>query len=388
MSLVAAALAAAVWTAAVEVSPGAGPWAAAPVPGWLELEEELDGGRVRLLDGRGNEVPYRLVDALEDAGGGWIELEAVNLRRTGDGFRFAVELPPGEIVDRLRLAVEGEEGVLAATVLGGEPAGVLVEGVRVGRLQGAAVVEIELPATDLGRLEVELDELLPGLRPVGAALRRARPGRADELPPVRYRFSAAPEVDGRSRLLLAADGPPPRIAALELEIAGPAVFRRRVTVLDRTPGEEPVTAVPIGSAELVRIPLGDGRPGLETTRVPVRPGSWPRLELRAERGSEAPLEVAAVVGVVASRFIVFPRPDRASSSLRLGSGATRRSLTLERGPMTVELGAAASARIGSPMPAEVAVEGGADAGAVWTSLLFVLVAALLGWLAWRVFARP
>jgi hypothetical protein len=358
------------------------------VPGWLEAEPDIDLGGVRLLDEEGREVPYRLVDGRGPDGARWIELEPVNLRRGESGFSFALEVPEGELVDRLRLALEGDEGVLAATVMGGDPVGVLVREVRLGRLQGASVLELELPPSDLARLEVGLEELLPGLRPVGAALRRARPGRASDVPTFGYRLRPAPETDGRSRLLLSADGPPPRIEALELEVSGPAVFRRLVTVLDRSPDLPPGPARTLGSAELVRLPLGDGRPGLETTRVPVRPGSWPRLELVVERGAEAPLEVAAVRGVVAPRWIVFPRSGSGAARLSLANGEQPRTRTLERGPLGLDLPLAALAEVGPPVPAETTGGGDVDADASWVSLLFVLAAALLGWLAWRVFARP
>jgi len=377
-------LAAASWSAPVTVPRDAAPWAAAVVPGWLEVEAEGDLRDVRLLDAAGHEVPYRLLDAAGPDPERWLTAVPANLRRTASGFAFSVEVPPGEVIDRLGLVVEGGEGVLAATIRGGSPAGVLADAVHVGRIQGTSRLEVPLPPTDVARLEVELTVLVPGLTPTAVRLGRRRlPARVGLPPPVVYRIQPAPDEGPWSRWLLSADGPPPRIEALTVAVGEPGVFRRRVEVRTRsereTAGAGPRT---IGSGELVRVPLADGTRGLEGLQIPVRPASWPRLELRVERGAEAALELRRVVGRSAPRWILFPRPRSASRLTLVGDGRPR-SRSLERGGAAVDPREAAPAEVGprTLAPARTEAE---PVRVPWVAMLFVAVAVLLAWLAWRV----
>ncbi len=383
-------LAVATWSAPVAVPPSGGPWAAAVVPGWLEAEAEGDLGDVRLLGASGHEVPYRLFDAAQSDPNLWLAVELTNLRRTAEGFAFTVDVPAGEVVDRLQLAVTGIEGVLAATVTGGTPSGVLADGLHVGRIQGVAQLDVALPPTDVGRLEVRLVTLVPGLEPTGVRLGRCRLPRLTGLPrPVAYRLQPAPDDGPWSRWLLFADGPPPRIEALVVRVREPGVFRRRVEA--RVPSERAAEGVgwrSIGSGELIRIPLADGRAGLEGLQVPIRAGSWPRLELRVERGAEAALELEGVVGRAAPRWILFPAP-RAGVGLALVADKRPRSRSLERGGTTVDPRDAIAAEIGPrerrPQPIE-----SEPIRVPWIAILFVVAAGLLAWLAWRVLgsSRP
>ena len=129
-------LAAAAWSAPVTVPEGGTTWAAAVVPGWLEAEEDGDLGDVRLLDASGHEIPYQVLDAAQSDPNRWLTVAVTNLRRTADGFALSVEVPAGEVVDRLGLVVEGTEGVLAATVIGGSPPGALVDAVPLAGSRG------------------------------------------------------------------------------------------------------------------------------------------------------------------------------------------------------------------------------------------------------------
>ncbi len=381
-------LAAAAWSAPVTMPDGGATWAAAVVPGWLEAEEDGDLGDVRLLDASGHEIPYQLLDAAQSDPNRWLTVAVTNLRRTADGFALSVEVPAGEVVDRLGLVVEGTEGVLAATVIGGSPPGTLVDAVHVGRIQGTSRLEVPLPPTDVGRLEIRLVILVPGIEPTGVRLGRCRLPRRAGLPrPVAYRFQAAPDDGPWSRWLLSADGPPPRIEALVVGVRSPSVFRHRVEVRARTEsaGEDPVWRT-IGSGELMRIPLADGRTGLEGLQVPVRPGSWPRLELRVERGAEAALELDRTLGRSAPRWILFPAPRSGVGATLVADGRPR-SRSLERGGTTVDPREAAPAEVG-PRERRLAAEEGEPVRVPWIAALFVIAAGLLAWLAWRVLGSP
>jgi hypothetical protein len=173
-----------------------------------------------------------------------------------------------------------------------------------------------------------------------------------------------------------------RIDAILLEISAPAVFRRQVSVSAFTGGESGWTQ--IGSATLERIPLADGRPGLESLTVPVRPGVWKRLRLEEPLTSERPIEPVVARGRRHPRWILFPAD---ADGLALEPRQPRRSRTLEDRPPTVDLQAVVVATIGAP------VEGGTPAGedqapdyGVLVNLLFVVAALLLGLLAWKLLA--
>jgi hypothetical protein len=381
-------LAAVVWNAPVTVPGGGGPWAAAVLPGWLEAEADSDLGDVRLVDGSGHEVPYRVLDAAQSDPNRWLTVAVTNLRRTADGFAFRVEVPAGEVVDRLGLAMAGREGVLTATVIGGNPPGALADAVHVGRIQGASRLEVALPPTDVGRLEIRLTTLVPGLEPTGVRLGRCRLPRVAGLPrPIAYRLQPAPDDGPWSRWLLLADGPPPRIEALVVGVRSPGVFRRRTEVRARSNGATGSASwQPIGSGELIRIPLADGRTGLEELQIPVRPGSWPRLELRVERGTEAALDVDHALGRAAPRWILFPAP-RAGIGLALVADGNRRSRSLERGGTTVDPREAALAEVGPRARVSTPVED-EPIRVPWVAGLFVVAAGLLAWLAWRVLGSP
>jgi len=373
-------VAAASLTASVEVGPVAGPWAAAPVPGWLEREATAGMRRVRLLDDRGREVPYRLLDEATDLPSPWTETAVRNLRRTQDGFAFELELPP-EPIDALEIGLGGDGGVLAVEVTAGDPPGTLVRGARVGRLQGVAVGRVELPVTDAGRLGLQLTALVPGLEPRRVRVHRTlRPAR-ERTSNVPYRAARIPGDGDRDRWRLAATGAVERIDALTLEIAAPAVLRRTVTVLAADDGDRRRV---LGRGEIARLPLADGSRGIADLRIAVSPGAWPALEVEVEHGGEAPAELVGASGAAARRWIVFPHPG-AGSSLRLATDDTGRSDTLERGPLPVHPGDAAEASIGpaggrvAPTPAPAPPGPSAT-----VSLLFVAAAALLGVLAWRV----
>ncbi len=373
-------VAAAALTAPVEVGTAAGPWAAAPVPGWLEREATAGLRRVRLLDERGREVPYRLLDVSTDLPSPWAEAVVRNLRRTDDGFAFELELPP-EPVDAVEIGLGGDSGVLAVAVTTGEPPGTLVDGARIGRLQGLAVGRVELPVTDAGRLAVRLTTLVPGLEPRLVRVRRTlRPGR-ERASEVLYRAARIPGVGDRDRWRLAAAGDVERIDALVLEVAAPAVLRRTVTVVEAGDGDRPRV---VGRGEIARLPLADGGRGIADLRISLSPGAWPALEVEIERGGEAPTELVGASGEVARRWIVFPSPGP-GSSLRLAADGTGRSATLERGPLPVHPGDAAEATIGPPVRhATPTPPPSASGPSAAVSLLFVAAAALLAALAWRV----
>ncbi len=165
------------------------------------------------------------------------------------------------------------------------------------------------------------------------------------------------------------------------------MFRRRVEVRARTQstGEDPGWRT-IGSGELMRIPLADGRTGLEGLQVPVRPGSWPRLELRVERGAEAALELDRTLGRSAPRWILFPAPRSGVGPTLVADGRPR-SRSLERGGTTVDPREAAPAEVG-PRERRLAAEQGEPVRVPWIAALFVAAAGLLAWLAWRVLGSP
>lgn len=375
-------VAAASLTAPVAVGPAAGPWAAAPVPGWLEREVTAGMRRVRLIDDRGREVPYRLVDEATDLPSPWTETAIRNLRRTQDGFAFELELPP-EPIDALEIELGGDGGVLAVEVTAGEPPGTLVRGARVGRLQGVAVGRVELPVTDAGRLGVQLTALVPGLEPrrvrVHRTLRPARERTSD----VPYRAARIPGDGDRDRWRLAATGAVERVDALTLEIAAPAVLRRTVTVVAAGDGDGDRRRV-LGRGEIARLPLADGSRGIADLRIALSPGAWPALEVEIEHGGEAPAELVGASGTAARRWIVFPRPEP-GRSLRLIAGDAARSDTLERGPLPVHPDDATEATVGPPDESTTPAPAPSAAGpSAAVSLLFVAAAALLAVLAWRV----
>lgn len=370
-------LAAVTWTAPVAVRSGGTAWAAAPVPGWLEVVASDDLRGVRLVDGAGNEVPYRLVDPVVRSGERWSAVEVRNLERTPVG--FACDVVDAGLVDALELTLAGEAGVTEVRVTdsGG---GVLADGVRVGRLRGLAVTTLSLPLTDATRLHVTATNLLPGLELTGVRAHRAEAPRAvPPSPQVTFAVSTIPGAAHAWRLDPV--GGPVRVARLRLEVAAPHVFRRRARVLVR-PGGGPLREV--GSAWIERIPLADGRAGIESLVVELRPGAYPRLRLEAPAGHEAPLELTGAVGEAAPRWLVFP-VDAGPGPLRLEGGNDARSRSLERGALPVELGAAVPAVIGTRR-VEGSSEPASPASSLpWVDLLFVAVAVLLALLGWRVF---
>ncbi len=370
-------LAAVAWTAPVSAPTHGAGWAAAPVPGWLEVVEGGDLRRVRLLDGAGDEIPYRLVDPKAQAGERWAVAEVRNLVRTPGG--FACDVAGAGLVDALKLDLDGEAGVVDVRVTdaGG---GVLVDGLRTGRLRGLEVATVPLPLTDVARLHLEATTLVPGLELRGVWARRAEAPRA--VPPVAtvaFTVRAAPgRVDAWR---LDPVGGPARVVRLRLEVAAPPVFRHRARVLASTGAG---SWREVGSARIERIPLADGRPGLESLVVEVRPGANSRLRLEVPAGDEAPLRLTGVVGEGAPRWLVFP-VGGSEPPLRLEAGTAGRSRSLETGALPVELAAAAPAAIATrrvvpaPEPARRAQ------GLPWADLLFVAVAGLLVLLGWRVF---
>lgn len=379
-------LAAALWSAPVELPQPAGAWAAAPVPGWLEYRTFGELSRLRLLDASGREVPYRLLDAATDLTSPWRAIAALNLRRTTDGFAVSLDLAPVEPIDALEIVCTGDGGVLAAEVRGGEPVGVLAADARVGRLQGVSVTVVGLPVTDVARLDVRLTTLVPGLEPVTFRVHRTlRPTRAGS-DRVRFRAARVPGDERSDRWRMSVVGEPSRIDGIVLEVGGPAVLRRQVVV--SVPATDESRAIVLGTAEVARLPLADGRRGIEALRVPLRPGAWRTLEIAIERGGEAPLELLGASGNVARRWLVFPPPAQAAG-LELVTGDTVRSDSLERGPLPVHPDDVTAAAIATPVelvPATPTPVAGQPSTAL--SLLFIAAAALLALLAWRVLRNP
>lgn len=376
-------LAAAVFAAPVQVADQEGPWAAAPVPGWLERETSGEMGRVRLVDGRGREVPYRLLDAASDLASPWSEAVPRNLRTTGDGFAFELDTGAGAPVDAVEIGLDGEAGVLAVTVSGGEPHGVLTSGVRVGRVQGVTVERVDLPVTDAGRLELRLTTLVSGVEPARVRLRRTLRPPDDGDAGVAYRAVRLPSANARDRWRLVATGDGARVDALTLDVRSPEVLRRRVAVRDPRAGNGAI----LGRGEIVRLPLADGGRGIASLRLPLVPGAWRVIEVEVERGDEAPIELTGARGEVARRWLLFPR-GAGAGKLRLVSGDDRRSDSLERGPLPVLPGDAVRAAVGPPSDVTAptpAPPPAAPSSAV--SLLFLVAAVLLGLLAWRALGR-
>lgn len=376
-------VAAATWSAPVQVPPDDGPWAAAPLTAAIEATTDGDLSHVWLTDGGGHEVPYRVVDTADVAGRTWRALTVVNRRRTAAGWRLEVEVPEGIALDALRLEMEGDGGVFDLRVLTGDDDGIVIEGVRLGRLDGTEVLSADLPPVDRGRLSLELDSVVAGLEPLAVSGRaRLGPRRPILAPPVELMVGARLEGPSTSRWALEPVPEADRIDAIMLEISAPAVFRRQVTVAAFTGGESGWTQ--IGSATLERIPLTDGRPGLENLTIPIRPGVWKRLRLEEPLTSERPIEPVVARGRRHPRWILFPAD---ADGLVLAPRQPRRSRTLEDRPPTVDLQAVVVATIGAP------AEGGTPAGenkapdyGVLVNLLFVVAALLLGLLAWKLLA--
>jgi hypothetical protein len=377
-------LAASLWTAPVELPAGAGAWAAAPVPGEIEIRTDGDLDRVRLLDASGDEIPYRIVDPARDEARTWRHLELRNRRRTTTSWHMEVLLPEATSLDALRIAFADGEGVHEVAVRGPD-GGVIVDGVRVGRLGPTEVGSIELPVVDLARLDIELTRLVGDLEPVGVS-GRARRAPFESAPPVPVPATVSPPVDGPEgrRWTLALPAPAVRVDRLELVVTAPSVFRRTVEVqaLERH-GDEPQW-VRVGGGVLERVPLADGRPGLEQLTVPIRPGAWRRLRLAQDDGSERPLELAAVRARPRPRWLLLPADG---TGLQLVVGEVRRSRTLEDRPVPVDISQVTRASVGEPVDTAPEPEQPAGAGGAWITPLFLVVAALLAWLAWRLLVR-
>lgn len=377
-------LAVSAWTAPVTLAEPGRRWAAAPLPGWLERRTGGDLSRVRLLDGAGREVPYRVLDAATDLATPWRTIAPHNLRRTATGFAASLELPPDAPVDAVEIGTRGDGGVLSVEIRGGTPPGVLVSDARIGRLQGLEVHTVKLPVTDVPSLDIVVTALVAGLEPTTFRVHRtARPKRSRGAV-VRFRAARIPGDGDTDRWRLAAQGDDvERIDGLVLEITSPAVLRRRATVTTVATGDhEPPRH--LGGGEIARLPLADGRRGIEVLRLGVRPGAWQSLDLAIDRQGEAPVELAGAVGDTARRWLVFAPPGSAAG-LHLTTGDRPRSDSLERGPLPVLPDHAAGADIGPPeiTPATpTATPPAAPSPAV--SLLFIVVAALLALLAWSV----
>ncbi len=377
-------LAASLWTATVDVPTDAGPWAAAAVPGDLELRTGGDFDRVRLLDARGDEVPYRIVDPARGEARRWHPLEVRNRRRTDAGWRLEVLLPAGASIDALRVAFADGEGVHAVTVRA--PGGGEIEDAhRLGRLGETVVDTVDLPPVDLPRLDVELNGLVGDLEPLGVS-GHVRSSPFESTPPAALAVTVSDPVDGPDgrSWTLAPPTPAVRIDRLEVDVAAPMVFRRTVEVHALELGDGEQRWVRVGGGVLERVPLTDGRAGLERLTVAVRPGAWRRLRLEQADGGERPLELASVRARPRPRWLLLPTEG---PRLRLVSGETRRSRTLEERATPVDLARASRAHVGEPT--KVAAPAGETAvlGGWWVTPLFLAAAVLLAWLAWRLLVR-
>jgi len=380
--------AAVAWSAAVSVSPGPSGWAAAPIPGWVEMTTHGDLGRVRMLDGSAVEVPYVVVDPTTRPERRWAPVVPANPVRTSSGFAFDVDNPEGWPVDTLRFAIADEgEGVAEVTIrLGGDA--VLVEGVRIGRLQKVEMLEVPLPRTDRSRLHVEVRTVVQGLEPRPEALRRmVVPATADDRRRVSFRAQAAPPSGIEDLWTAAASGAPVRISAVELTVAAPRVFRRQVVVEGWTRSAGGSDWREIGRGEVTRVTLADGSRGVHRSRLAVEAGAYQRLRLRVARGSEAPLELGAVRGVVARRWAMFPAPT-AGGDLKLVRDDVWRSRTLEGVDMPLDPRSMARAEVGAR---EAGAATDDDQTTIWRpgwmDAAFILAAGLMALLAWRIFAN-
>lgn len=377
-------LAASLWTAPVDLPDDAGPWVAAAIPGDLELRAGGDFDRVRLLDARDDEVPYRIVDPARDEAHRWHSLEVRNRRRTDVGWQLEVLLPEGTSIDALRIAFADGEGVHAVAVRG--PDGAVVEdALRLGRLGETLVDTVDLPPVDLARLDLELTGLVGDLEPVGVS-GHLRSSPFESTPPEAFAVTVSDPVDGPDgrSWMLALPTPAVRIDRLEVDVTAPTVFRRAVEVRALELGDGEQRWVRVGGGVLERVPLTDGRRGLERLVVPVRPGAWRRLRLEQPDDSERPLELASVRARPRPRWLLLPTEG---PRLRLVSGETRRSRTLEEQATPVDLARVSRGRIGEP--SDVAALAGETTvlGGWWVTPLFLAAAALLAWLAWRLLVR-
>jgi hypothetical protein len=377
-------LAASLWTAPVELPADAGPWAAAPIPGDLELRTGGDFDRVRLLDARGDEVPYRIVDPARNETERWRALEVRNLRRTDGGWRLEMLVPAGVSIDALRIAFADGEGVHEAAVRGPD-GGVVVDALRLGRLGATVVDTIDLPSVDLPRLHIELTALVGDLEPVGAS-GHVRSSPFESTPPAALAVTVSDPVDGPDGRSWTLGLPTPaiRIDRLEVDVATPTVFRRTVAVHALELGDGEQQWVRVGGAVLERVPLTDGRPGLERRTVAIRPGAWRRLRLEQPDGSERPLELASVRARPRPRWLLVPTDG---SGVRLVAGDTRRSRTLEERTTPVDLARVARGRVGDPSDVAAAPDEVPVLGGWWVTPLFLGAAVLLAWLAWRLLVR-
>lgn len=386
-------LLAALWSAPVQVAPGPEAWVATPVPGWLESVEGHRLRMVRLLDESGVEIPYRLLEPGTDPEA-WFTASIRNRRETSSGHVMELLLPAGEVVDRLRLGLRGQEGVLEVAVeafgVDGRE-GALVQRSRVGRLGRADQLEVALPKTDADRLVVATTTILPGLEPSWVELRRVRGwALVADATPVAMNVSESFGGEDEDLFVLSSANSTERVNAISLHVESPTVFNRRIRVegWQRTSGDWR----PIGAGSLVRLPLVDGRPGIENLEVSIQPGAYSRLRVRSDRRSEAPLRVIGASAQLARRWLVFPRPET-PEDIKLVRSDQVRSWSLEEAARTIDPNAAGRAHVG-PRRAETfpepEVEGRCPSGAFrLVNLLFVAAAVLLALLAWRVLAtRP
>jgi hypothetical protein len=383
-------LLAALWSAPVQVAPGPEAWVATPVPGWLESVEGHRLRMVRLQNGSGVEVPYRLLEPGTDPEA-WLTANIRNRRETSSGHVMELLLPVGEVVDRVRLGLRGQEGVLEVSVeafgVDGRR-GALIQRARVGRLGDAEQTEIPLPNTDAPRLVVRTETVLAGLEPSWVELRRV-PGWELEADTTPLAMAVRKEVAGENEdiFVLTPIGAVDRIHTVAFSVDAPAVFNRRVQVKGWIPGEGGWRSV--GTGTLARLPMADGRPGIENLAVPIQPGAYSRIQVQAPRGSEASLRLSGAEARLARRWLLFPRPED-SEDLVLVRGDRIRSWSLEETAQRVDPEAAGRAWVGTrraeAMP-ESETEGQCPAARFrLVNVLFVAAAVLLALLAWRVLA--
>lgn len=381
-------LAMTLWSAPVEVPPGPQPWLAAPVPGWMESLEGHRLRQVRLLDSLGQEIPYRVLEPAAETDV-WFSADVRNRREIPGGYALELVNSTGELVDRLRLGLRGQEGVLEATVeafgLDGGP-GIVVQRMRLGRLGSAEQQELPLAPTDAPRLVVTTSTILAGLELSWVELRRVTRWQLHaDIAEVGLRAQEGSGPEGEDVFILAQEGPAERLSALHLEIGAPTVFSRRAQVEGVQHGDGEWR--PIGLTTVARLPLADGRPGITHLDIPIQRGAWSRLRVRAPRSGEAPLVVTGARATVARRWIIFPRPE-APGGLTVTRSTSVRSWSLEETARTVDPAAAGQARIGSrrataPTPAAPQCTPGRSR---LVNALFIGAAILLALLAWRVLA--